>query len=103
MKDREKTQEEIAAEIVRLKEIAASPKFRRTTAFGDSNVDAIKAQIFVLEFGLSELAAYDKYEDDDDPDSSQHVVDHAIEAVAWRNGDALFEGESLADSWEGLY
>lgn len=85
-----KTEKEIAAEVKALREM--KPRVRKFTAFGDNNHDAIDVQIHVLEHEMDEDEVYGH-------GWSTDQESNAMDAVAWRNGDAE---ESLVDSWKSL-
>lgn len=69
------------------------PKIPERTGFGDSNHDAIDAQIQVIETNMTENVIYDTWEDND------HVRDNALLAYDW-----LFdrEEEDILEGWKGL-
>jgi len=96
-----RTATEIQAEIERLK--AVKPKLKRFNFFGDDIHAAVEAQIAVLQEDLDNDAIYARYdpcENDGDPneDSGRHTLDSALEADAWRSGDA----DRLAADWEEI-
>lgn len=94
-----KTAPEVAAEIQNLQ--ALRGKIRPTTAFGDDNEAALDAQIAVLRGGMADQDIYEEYEDPEDPDSTRHVVDHAIAAQQWRDGEAD-DDEAPSVGWQAL-
>jgi hypothetical protein len=93
------TQEEISAEIARLKEM--KPKVRRKTAFGDDNWEKIDAQIKVLEEGMDEDAIYDEWSDPDDPEKNIEIIHDACEAREWLEGEDT-PPELPSKGWEHL-
>lgn len=95
-----RTDEEIAAEVAALKEIRDKPTFRSRSYFGDDNEAAINAQIETLERGYSEDDVYENYEDPEN-DDDRHVIDNAMSAFDWMNGEE--EDGSPSEGWEGLY
>lgn len=82
----------IAGEIAGLQEL--KPEVPEFTAFGDSNWDAIDAQIAVLKGDLSE----------DDIEGAwyenEHVYENALTARQWLNDE--LEGGGLVDDWQTL-
>lgn len=94
------TDEQIKQEIEKLKELKT--KVRSRTAFGESNTDAIQAQIDVLEKGwTNETIIWDHFPEIEE---DAHARDAAMEALAWKNGkdNAVGEYESPSQSWRGL-
>ena len=87
-----KTQEEIKKEIKALK--AIRPKVRPYSAFGDDNLAALDAQVNVLENSMEDDDIYDMY---DHADVLEYVLEVAIEAGCWLNGNS--ESGSLATDW----
>lgn len=85
-----KTAKEIAEEVKALREL--KPKVRKFTAFGDNNHDAIDVQLLVLEQDMDEDEIYGH-------GWSTDQESNAMEALAWKNGEAE---ESLVDSWKPL-
>lgn len=86
----QKTQEEIKKEIEALK--AIRPKVRPHSMFGDDNLAMLDAQVDVLENDLDSNDIYDKY---DHADVSQYVLEGALEADNWKDGNC--ESDSLAE------
>lgn len=82
------TPEQVAQEIEKL--VAMKPTVRRTSMFGDNHHAAIDAQVEVLRGRLTEEAIYLRYGDplDDDPDQPQNVVESALEARQWLDGES---------------
>lgn len=89
------TNEEVQAEIQKLRTM--KPKVRRHSLFGDDNWSSIDAQLWVLEkqYGTNDI--YDRY--DDEGDDINNVLDNALSARAWLDGE---EDESPSDSWAAL-
>lgn len=81
----------IAAEIAGLQEL--KPEVPEFTAFGDSNWDAIDAQVAVLKGDLTEDDIEDAWED-------EHTYENALTARQWLNGE--LEGGGLVDDWQTL-
>jgi len=94
------TDAEIKAEIKALREL--QPHVRRTNAFGDDNQEAIGAQIYVLEQRMDNDELYDRYEprDDNREDTSEHKLEHALDAHRWMTGEG--DGEKPSDGWRTL-
>jgi hypothetical protein len=90
------TQEEIQAEIDKLKEM--KPTVRRTSAFGDNHHDAIDAQIEVLEERMPEGQVYDRYSA---PGMPENVLDGALDAARWLAGE-LTDYKTLSEGWQEL-
>lgn len=90
------TPEQVAQEIAALQEI--KPKIRRHSFFGDDNHEAVDAQIAVLENLYDEDEVYERYEDPDNPDD-RNVLDSALEAVYWLEGQTE---QSLVEGWQSL-
>lgn len=86
-----KTQKQIQDEIVKLEQLFGKLK---PSFFGDNNNLAVSAQIDIL---LGNLSAEDIAEMEDDGDA--YTADACRTAQDWLNGD--YDGESLADEWEG--
>lgn len=77
-----RTDAEIAQELKWLRDNKAF--IPRTTAFGDSNWDAIDAQIMVLENRWSEQEVWDR---ESDEDWCGRVLDNARDAAMWLEGE----------------
>lgn len=92
-----RTQDEINAEIAKLQEMR--PRVRQFSAFGDDNRAAIDAQVAVLQRRMSEANIYAEWSGDDDDDGSNPLIDSALDARAWANGD---EEEAPHIGWEPL-
>lgn len=88
------TKTEIEAEIKALR--ALKPKVRKTTFFGDSNWDAIEAQITVLELSLSQ-ENIDKNLDEEA--WTEYEYNNALDARAWLDGE---RENSLSGEWKEL-
>ena len=84
------TEAQIKKEIETLKDYR--DRVRPTTAFGDSNTEAIGVQIRVLEEAMTEDEIYDEWEDD------ERLVSSAIDALNWRKG----EEEQQSKGWKPL-
>jgi len=94
------TAEQIKSEISRLREIM--DKVPPTTRFGESNTDAIDAEIEVLENDLSEDDIYSsscETEDEEDEKWSFRIRDLALAARRWMDGE---DPESPSKGWEPL-
>lgn len=91
-----RSQEEIDAQSSALEVIKNSPSFRHNTFFGDSNDEAIEAQIEVLEEGLTYINVADRRDDY----WSDHAADSADSVLSWLSGDT---DDTPASKWEGLY
>ena len=96
---KQKTQGKITAEIEALE--ACKPKVRKSNFFGDNLHSAIDAQIKVLTEHMSEDEIYDEWEDPDDHDHNRNIIDSALDALAWREGEDRpdAERESLEAGW----
>ena len=66
--------------------------------FGDNHHKAIDAQVWVLERKPSNDQIYDEFQDPENPDKISNVLDAALEADRWLQG----ESESLAANWSEL-
>lgn len=100
MKKTPKTQEEINAEIQRLKETKKNLRVR-VSAFGDNHEDAIDAQIQTLEDGLDEAEVCDRHDNamDDEPFHADNEYDSALMVIQWRNGGSE---EVPSEEWKSL-
>lgn len=87
-----KSDAEIQAEINKLR--ALMPVVPPRTFFGDSNVEAVKVQIRVLNEKLTVARIFDTYED------NEHLLDAALGARRWVDGQGDFE--YLSDEWKEL-
>lgn len=88
---------EINEEVIKLKGL--KERVIPTTLFGDSNTDAIQAQIDVLEQGWDEDLVRSKFLFEDET----YVRNAALDAVSWRDAGVTQEGEEqLAEGWEGI-
>jgi len=94
MDDTVRTQDEINAEIAKLREM--KPSVRHHTAFGDDNWAAIDAQIKVLTEHLDEDAIWDEWPRDE---SDLSMRDAARDAVAWMT-DA--DNKPPSNDWQSL-
>jgi hypothetical protein len=90
-----RSHEEIQAEIEGLK--ALRPRLKPTTAFGDSNLDALDAQVRVLEEDMTHDEIWDEWPE---LDGDMHVRSSAEEARQWLEGE--LETETLVETWEGV-
>jgi hypothetical protein len=90
------TREEIEAEVEKLKEM--EPNVRQFSKF-DDNRAAIRAQIEVLEEALDESEIFDRFEDADDPDAPNSIMEAAQEALRWMEGE---EDEAPSLGWKHL-
>lgn len=93
-----KTEQQINDEIAALKLI--KPQVREYTAFGDSNHEAIDAQIEVLEKRMSGDDVHDSYQPDEtneDDERSESVFFAALEAHDWMRGTS--DDEPPSDGW----
>ncbi len=106
------TTDQVIAEIAELKRIA--PLIPPTTMFGDSNEDAIRAEIVALETLWDEDRAYDEYpttsegvkdqldSDMDDEEAAsialanEHDLNAALSAIQWRLGTGT---DKPSDGW----
>lgn len=93
-----KTTDQIAAEIAALK--AVKPTVRKFNSFGDSNHEAIDAQIAVLTDGMNVDQIYDAWGDESAEEFSQDLLDSALSARDWViSGDAL-SAPSPSETWQ---
>lgn len=94
-----KTQKEIKKEVEALK--AIRPKVKPYSMFGDDNLAALDAQVDVLENDLDNADIYERY---DYCNSSEHVLEAALDARNWVNNeldiDSLAEDMPLKESEE---
>lgn len=88
-----KSEKEIKAEVKKLLEIKANPKFRRYSDFGDDHFRSIDIQVAVLEKDLDEDEINDRYENSDDNST-------AYDAFQWREGEKV--DESPSEGWKSL-
>lgn len=79
------TELQIEKEIVALK--YCETRVRPTTAFGESNTEAIRVQIRVLEDRMSDDEINDTWGDD------ERLLGMAIEAMNWLRGEAGLQSE----------
>jgi len=92
------TRSQTEAEIAALVEI--KPRVRHYSAFGDNHHDAIDAQVSVLEGNTSESEIFDSY-DPGDSDQGRNVLDEALNARAWLDGEYQ-DYPRLVDQWKEL-
>lgn len=92
---------QITDQIAELKRLL--PRIPPRTGFGDSNTDAIEAQIEVLEKRLTPQAVDDRrnFEDQDEDDSkwAVYVGDCAADAARWLTGETP---EAPSVDWRSL-
>lgn len=93
------TDEEVKAEIARLKEM--QPKVRHMDTFGGNNREKIDAQIDVLEESMDEDEIYERWGNDDDPDENYDIISNARYALEWVDGESE-DGEPPSKGWEPL-
>lgn len=86
-----KTQTQISSEIKKLENIR--PRIPALTGFGDSNNDAIDAEIEVMKKDMPEGRIWDKHEDD------EHTLNAALYARRWMDGE---EDEAPSVGWRPL-
>lgn len=84
--------EEVLAEIEALK--AIKPKVRPTNHFGDSNTEAIEAQLQVIAFDYKDRAIENRYGHKD------YIRSAAFDARNWMDGEDLDVAPS--ESWKEL-
>uniref|UniRef100_A0A6M3KE97 Uncharacterized protein n=1 Tax=viral metagenome TaxID=1070528 RepID=A0A6M3KE97_9ZZZZ len=89
-----KTQKQITKEIKALKTVR--PNVRPRNMFGDDNLAALNAQIKVLEENLNRDRIHDAY---DHVDSSEHILESALDARQWINDEEDEDCEGLACEW----
>lgn len=95
-----KTNEQINTEITTLREM--KPNVREYTAFGDSNHDAIEAQVDVLREHMSTDDVYDRFGEDafeDEDEFCQSDLDAALSAQQWLCGESE---EAPSAGWSSL-
>lgn len=90
------TAKQIEAEIALLEKM--KPAVRQYSAFGDDNHASIDAQIEVLNNMFDDDDVYNNAEEPDG-EWPQYVVDSALEAVRWLEGD---NEEPPSDDWKPL-
>lgn len=79
---------------------ANKTRIRKINGFGDDNHAGIDAQIDVLKNRLDNDDIYDTYGDEDSDDYSESILSHALDALAWLEGDS--GSEKPSDGWKGL-
>ena len=72
------------------------PRIVPISSFGDDNCAAVKAQISVLEDGLSEEYIEEKW----GAEENSYVYDSAMEARRWLDGEELDYG--LLENWKDI-
>ena len=88
-----KTKDEIKAEIANLKEIRPLLAEKcPETVFGDSNLDALDADLAVLEEGLSEDEIHERWWE------VEYICDEALFTREWVEG-ATHESEGSPAAW----
>lgn len=80
------TQEQIDAEINALKTM--KPNVLEESTFGDNHHDAIEAQLAVLAKRMRFDEIYDVYGDENSDEFASNVLDAAIDARNWLDGDS---------------
>ena len=93
------TDKQVTAEIKKLETM--KPNVRRTSAFGDNHHDAIDAQVKVLTEGMDEEEIYAEWENEDDYEQNRNIIDAALEATHWRDGEAD-DDKSPSENWKEL-
>lgn len=90
---------QVEDEVKKLKEL--KPKIIPRTFFGDSNTDAIQAQIDVLEMKWDEDDIYNHFSEGE---SDMHERNAALSALEWMNTGKTEDGEALSpsDGWKEL-
>jgi hypothetical protein len=88
-----KTDKQVSKEIKKLKTmlLTATP----VSLFGDNNISAMTAQIFVLEARLTADGVGEKYED-----AASNVFEAAAEAARWLSGNGILSRPS--DEWKSI-
>ena len=94
-----RTVQELEKEVHALE--ALKPRVRRFSKFGDDNHAAIDAQIKVFREDLSEEDIYKEWEDPDNYDANRYLIDSALVAAAWRDGESE-DGLAPSDDWKPL-
>lgn len=89
---KQRTQEEIKQQIAKLKEIR--PKVRPYTAFGDSNLVKLDAQVKVLEENMDSDDIWDEWPEEE---ADMDIRMTAEEAANWLVGES--EHDDLAEDW----
>ena len=89
-----KTKEQITKEIEALKTVR--PNVRPTSMFGDDNLGSVDAQIAVLEQDFDDDEIYDVY---DRTSSSEYILEAALVARQWMDGEEDPDCEGLACEW----
>ena len=92
-----KTANQIQAEADTLE--LMKPKVRKFSGFGDNHHNAIDAQIAVLRDDLSEDQIYDSYGDNTADEFEQNVLDEALFARQWMDGE---EENAPSVEWKDL-
>lgn len=84
--------------------MAIQPKVLRTSMFGDDHHAAIDAQIEVLQEDLDEDEIYKRWGgagEEGEEDVGQNVVNAAVDARHWLDGD-FEDAPDLIESWKEL-
>lgn len=89
-----KTKEQIKKEIEVLKTVRLN--VRPTSMFGDDNLGSVDAQIMVLENNWDNNEIYDRY---DHASSSEYILEAALAARQWIDGEEDPDCEGLACEW----
>lgn len=95
-----KSDDAIEAELTLLR--ALKNRVIRRNAFGDDHHAAIEAQCAVLEKRMSLSSIYKTYGNEDDEDFAENVLDDALTANYWMNGELTHEEGSPSDAWAEL-
>lgn len=89
-----KTQEQITEEIKALRTVR--PNVRPTSMFGDDNLGSVDAQIEVLENNWDDDDIYDNF---DRCAIQEYILESALAALQWINGDEDPDCKGLACEW----
>lgn len=90
---------QVEEEVKKLKEL--KPLVIPRSFFGDSNIDAIQAQIDTLEMEWDEDKIYNRF---GDGERDMHVRNAALSALEWKNTGKTEDGDELSpsDGWKDL-
>lgn len=89
--------EQIRTEIATLFEL--KPNVRQYSGFGDDHHAAIEAQVSVLEQSMTTDDVYDSFGDEAADDFAQNVLDEALRAADWLEGET---DEAPSVGWQDL-
>ena len=89
-----KTKEQITKEIEALKTVR--PNVCPMSMFGDDNLAALDAQIYVLDNDMHNETFYDRY---DCISSSEYILESALDARQWIDDKEDPDTEGLACDW----